>query len=51
MELYGLKLGKFVVTRFYDVKIRLWFTISYRKKNLWTIAWKLYIVFSLSEMR
>jgi len=46
MEFYGIKLGKFVVTRFYDMKIRLWFTISYRKKNQWTIAWKLYIVFS-----
>jgi len=33
MEFYGIKLGKFVVTSFYDVKIRLWFTISYRKKN------------------
>jgi len=46
MEFYGIKLGKFVVTRFYDVKIRLRFTISYRKKYQWTIAWKLCIVFS-----
>jgi len=51
MAFCGIKLGKFLVTRFCDVEIIKWFTIRYRKKNQWTIAWKLYIVFSLSETR
>jgi len=51
MAFYGIKLGKSGVTSFSDVKISLWFTISCRKKNQWTIAWKLYIVLSLSETR